>query len=275
MGAKRLVDIGLDVQDAEAMLSQAPRLSSPPDDAHKYTRGLLAVVAGEMPGAPILAAKAAMRSGAGYVKLLSEHSHPDAPADLVIEDADLDQALCDERLSAVLAGPGLGRGARAKERLATVMASGVNAILDADALHLLDPAMLEQGKEARRVVTPHEGELAKLCESFGIEGSGKIEKARNLHAKTGLTVLAKGPDTVLAGEAGIRCFPQGPSWLSVAGSGDVLAGIAASRLAQHGDTFRACEEAVWLHHEAARISGPAFTASDLAKAVGAAMGAFL
>ena len=88
-------------------------------------------------------------------------------------------------------------------------------------------------------------------------------------------MLAKGPDTILQSDVMTSFFPRGSSWLSVAGTGDVLAGIAASRLAAHGNPGRACEEAVWLHHEAARLAWPAFSAGDLARAVKPAMAAFL
>ena len=90
-----------------------------------------------------------------------------------------------------------------------------------------------------------------------------------------MTVLAKGPDTVLVGKHGVRFFPRGSSWLSVAGSGDVLAGMAASRLAYVGDGFAACEEAIRIHHEAARLSKPAFTASELADKAAEALETFL
>ncbi len=220
-----------------------------------------------MPGAPLLAAAAAMRCGAGYVKLLSGHAHPDAPAELVIEQGDLAAMLGDPRIAAVLVGPGLGRDEDARGRLAAVLAAGRPCVLDADALHLLDDDLLEGVQTRRLVVTPHEGELATLCKTFGITEERKLERACRLHDVTGLTVLAKGADTVLAGEAGTRFFPRGTSWLSVAGTGDVLAGAIASRLAVHGDPHRACEEGVWLQHEAARAAGPAFTAGELARAL--------
>ena len=274
MGALRCVPIGLALDEVSNRLASAPRLAAPAADSHKYRRGLLGVVAGAMPGAPLLSAEAAMHAGAGYVKLVSDHSHPDAPADLVIEQ-DLDAVLEDERVSAVLTGPGLGRNDEARNRLSRVLGSGRSCVLDADALHLLRPDMLDEIDVTKICLTPHEGELATLCESFGVTAQSKLDRARRLHNVTGMTVLAKGPDTVLAGREGMRFFPRGSSWLAVAGSGDVLAGIVASRLAVHSDTMRACEEAVWLHHEAAKRAAPAFSASDLARAMKPAMAAFL
>lgn len=275
MGQKRIVDIGLEFPDGLPRLSVQPRIEPPAPDAHKYRRGLLAIIGGEMPGASLLAAQAALRSGAGYVKLLSDHSHPDAPAELVVDDRPLSEALEDERIAALLIGPGLGRTPAARDRLTAALAAKRPIVLDADALHLLDPSMVSGVDTSAISVTPHEGELAQLCEAFGIEAEGKLPKAQALNAQTGMTVLAKGPDTVLVGDAETRFFERGPAWLSAAGTGDVLAGISASRLAMHGDAARALEEAVWLQHEAARIAGAAFTAGDLACAVKPALEAFL
>ncbi|MBX7531472.1 NAD(P)H-hydrate epimerase [Qipengyuania sp. 1XM1-15A] len=275
MGEKRLVDIGLDIDNDATCLSAAPQISSPAPDAHKYRRGLLAVVAGEMPGAPLLAAEAAMRSGAGYVKLLSDHSHPDAPAELVVEGGGLTKRLSDGRISAILIGPGLGRETTGKEKLSIALATGRPMVLDADALHLLTPTTLEGCNAAHIAVTPHEGELHQLCAAFAIDAETKIDRACGLHEKTGMTVLAKGPDSILVGKEGVRFFNRGPSWLSAAGTGDVLAGIAASRLVVNGDLQLALEEAVWIHHEAARIAGAAFTAGELAQHVNLALESFL
>ena len=148
-------------------------------------------------------------------------------------------------------------------------------VLDADALHLLDAELLAEADASNLCVTPHEGELAALCEAFGVTAECKLDRARRLHDVTGMTVLAKGADTILVAGGMTSFFPRGSSWLSVAGTGDVLAGIYASRLAVHGNTRRAGEEAVWLHHEAARRAGPAFTAGELARAVRTAMETFL
>ena len=275
MGTKRLVPIGLACEAHSSNIVAAPKIAPPPVDAHKYRRGLLAIVAGAMPGAPLLAAEAAMRAGAGYVKLLSEHSHPDAPAELVIEQGDLADVLSDERISAFLIGPGLGRDDTARKRLAAVLARKKPTLLDADALQVLDRDLLEGADTQKLCVTPHEGELANLCKAFGVTAESKLGRARRLHDVTGMSVLAKGPDTILAQGTMTSFFPQGSSWLSVAGTGDVLAGIAASRLAVHGDPARACSEGVWLHHEAAHIASPAFSAGDLARAVKQAMASFL
>jgi len=206
------------------------------------------------------------------VKLLSDHSHPDAPAELVVVDDPLDRALADERIDAILIGPGLGRDDTASRRLSAVLAAGRPIVLDADALHIMTPDLLGAHAETPLIMTPHEGELSKLCDSFGVESGNKLDTASRLAQTSDTVILAKGPDTVLASPDGrSMVFPRGSSWLSTAGTGDVLAGLVASRLAHHGDAMRAAEEGVWLHHEAARLAGPGFTAGDLADAVKTAM----
>lgn len=276
MGEARLVPIGLDLDKSDEHLSARPKLRAPSSSAHKYSRGLLAIVAGEMPGAPLLSAEAAMRAGAGYVKLLSQHSHPDAPADLVIEEGDLDRRLADERIGGVLCGPGLGRDDNARERLEEVLEESEPTVLDADALYLLNWDLLEGVDTSRIIVTPHEGELVRLCNALDITSRSKLQSAQALRDATGLTVLAKGPDTLLApGDGGMRYFERGSSWLSVAGSGDVLAGIIAARLASGECPADAAEQGVWIHHEAARLAGAAFTAGELARAVKPALASFL
>ncbi len=276
MGQCRLVDIGIGPVPETATVFPRPRLAAPPMDAHKYTRGLLGVVGGSMPGAALLAAKAAMRAGAGYVKLLSAHSRAGAPDALVVDDAPLAEALADKRWSALLVGPGLGRDAWARERLGAVLDRSLPTVFDADALHLLDDDLLEGIDGSRLLLTPHDGELSRLRATFGVAQGNKLDVARSLAEITGLTILAKGPDTLLAAPDGRTAFfPLGPSWLASAGTGDVLAGICASRMAAGAPPFTAAGEAAWLHSEAAQIAGPAFTADDLVHSVSVAYTHFL
>jgi hydroxyethylthiazole kinase-like uncharacterized protein yjeF len=272
MGARRLVEIGIGNVPGAARLLARPHLAPPAVDAHKYSRGLLAVVGGAMPGAALLACSAAQSSGAGYVKLLSKASS--ARPDLVTDDRPLDAALGDERIAAVLVGPGLGRDDAARTTLSAALASGRPSVLDADALVLLrgDDAPLGDA-----VLTPHEGEMVALEKAFGLAGEGsRRERALALCEASGAVVLLKGPDSLVAAPGGaLVCAPAASSWLSVAGSGDVLAGIVASRLAVHRDPVRAAEEGLWLHGEAARSAGPAFTAGALADHVALALASTL
>jgi hydroxyethylthiazole kinase-like uncharacterized protein yjeF len=275
MGAVRLVDIGVEtVSDAAHVLAR-PAIAAPAADAHKYRRGLLAVVGGAMPGAAVLACTAAQRSGAGYVKLFADRA-PAVACDLVVDTGRLSAVLSDDRYAAILVGPGLGRHAEARERLATALADPVPAVVDADALHLLDAHLLGE-RVAPVIATPHAGELAALERSFGCDGAGtKADRARALALASGMVVVAKGPDTVIAAPDGrLACAPRASAWLSVAGTGDVLAGVLAGRLATGADAFTAACEGVWLHGEAARLAGPAFTASGLALHLSSALAACL
>jgi hydroxyethylthiazole kinase-like uncharacterized protein yjeF len=274
MGDRKLVPIGVSGPADAAHLLTRPELSSPKPDAHKYSRGLCAIIGGEMPGAAVLSCKAAMHAGAGYAKLLGDSGDVAVPADLVVDRKSLDVALEDKRINALLIGPGLGRGDAASARLNTALRMGSPAVLDADALMLLKPEMLSKG--GAYIATPHEGELAQLCRSFAIIASSKRERAVALAKTSGMIIVAKGPDTIIAAPDGrLALAKAASSWLSTAGTGDVLAGVAVSRLATGVDPFDAACEAVWLHSEAARLIGVAFTATELAGKVADAYAACL
>lgn len=275
MGALRLVDIGIAPPAASALAIERPHLTAPAADAHKYTRGLLGVVGGAMPGAALLAARAAQGAGAGYVKVLADPGLA-VPADLVVDPTPLAETLTDGRYAALLIGPGLGRDGAARERLAIALAEPHPLVLDADALVLLAPRLLAE-RAVPLIVTPHEGELLALERAFDLDGAGcKVERAAALARALGGVVVAKGPDTVVAAPDGrIALGHRASSWLATAGTGDVLAGTIASRLATGADPFDAACQGVWLHGEAARLCPPAFTAGQLAERVQAAYAACL
>lgn len=274
MGQMRLVSIGIAPVEGAAQLADRPRIAAPATDSHKYRRGLLGVVAGAMPGASLLAAAAAQHAGAGYVKLLAPQTDPRTPADVVSDTAPLGQALADPRMAAVLVGPGLGRDEAARARLGAALAQARALVVDADALMLLTPDML--ARKVPILATPHDGELETLCRSFGVIAEGRRDRALALARISGMVVLAKGPDSLVAAPDGrLALGLPAPSWLSVAGTGDVLAGIAASRMAAGCDPFTAGAQALWLHGEAARRAGPAFTPSLLAERVSEALAACL
>lgn len=276
MGTLRFVAIGCAAFAGAARVVTRPAIAAPAADAHKYRRGLLAVVAGAMPGAALLAARAAQGAGAGYVKLFADVVPIGAPADLVVDTGDLADVLVDDRNTAVLAGPGLGRNGSARQRLATALADAAPVVLDADALVLLGARQLTE-RSAATIATPHDGELLSLERTFGCEGAGsKPERALALAAASGMVIVAKGPDTVIAAPDGrLACAMRAASWLSVAGTGDVLAGTIASRLASGRDAFTAACEGVWLHGEAARLCPAPFTAGQLAEAIPGAVAACL
>jgi len=271
MGERRLVGIGVAALPGAARVIGRPKLSAPAADAHKYRRGLLAVVGGEMPGAALLACTAAQRAGAGYVKLFAE-SAPGAPADLVVDSGKLSSVITDDRNTAILVGPGLGRHAKSHERLVTALADAVPAVIDADALLLLGERQISERKTPL-IATPHDGELKALEHAFGCDHTGsKVDRARALARESCMVIVAKGPDTVIAAPDGrLACAWRASSWLSIAGTGDVLAGVIASRLATGSEAFVAACEGVWMQGEAARLSGPAFTAGELAASIPAAL----
>ena len=287
MGGLKLVNIEVDAEAQRDFITPRvltrPHLYAPSRGAHKYTRGLVAVVAGAMPGAALLAARAAQHGGAGYVRLLTDGAEVSAPADLVVDRRPLADALSDPRIASVLIGPGLGRDATAVRRLEQVLylARLVPTVLDADALMLVGSGLWPAPSDRPIVVTPHAGELSALAKAFELPPNAgpfadKVHQAIELDWLTNATVVAKGPDTlVFQRDQGMVVSPAGSSWLSTAGTGDVLAGVIASRLAAGADPLTAASEALWLHGEAARLAGPVFTARTLAERVAEAYAACL
>lgn len=271
-GEKRLVDIGVRRVHEAVRLSSPPQLAAPAPDAHKYLRGLLVVVAGDMPGAAVLAARAAQHGGAGYVKVYAgeEDERFPVPPDLVVDHGSLFELAHDHRIDAFLVGPGLGRSDEALMRLEWVLASDLPTVVDADALALLTPPMLEE-RECAIVATPHAGELDAMANAFGVAGLDRIEQAIELAEGIEGVLVAKGPDTLVAAQGSqLAILPPATSWLSTAGTGDVLAGLIASRLACGVSPRKAAEQGCWLHALAARKAGPVFTAGQLIEQVPAA-----
>jgi len=277
MGERRLVEIGVGPAPSSVALSRRPRLDPPPVDAHKYSRGLMAVIGGAMPGAGLLAAQAAMRGGAGYVKLFADYVPEGVPPDLVVECGNVADLVADPRLAALVVGPGLGRDALARMKLEQVLLRDLPTVVDGDALALIEPDMLS-GRKEDMVLTPHEGEFARLCETFGTETGDRFERLRELAIVTRSVIVGKGPDTLIAdynGQVTLAGNAGAPSWLSIAGTGDVLAGLVASRIAAGVALQPAAVQAVWLHARAAQLAGPAFAAGDLIDAIPEAFAEFL
>jgi len=279
-GASRFHDlvcagIGIDVSGGTVHLLEKPVIQAPGADSHKYNRGLVAIVGGFMPGASILAAEAAARAGAGYVKYLGKASgHPaihaivqtHAPDHYAVRDI-----LADKRIAAVLAGPGLGRDEEAWTRLDSVLNSGLPLVLDADALVLL----ADRGRDRlatlphRPILTPHEGEFAHL---FGTLKGSKVDRATQAAKIVNAVIVYKGADTVIAAPDGqVWIAPPASHWLSTAGTGDVLAGLCAAQLATTRNPMMAARNAVWLQAQAAHWAGPAFVADDLVSRIPAVL----
>ncbi|NBC35572.1 NAD(P)H-hydrate epimerase [Novosphingobium sp. FSY-8] len=271
MGHLRRVDIGCGAVEGAGQMLARPRFQAPAADAHKYTRGLVAVMAGAMPGAAVLAASAAQGAGAGYVKVLGAVAGVTVPADVVVAPVDV----TDARIGALLVGPGLGRDASGHFTLVEAFGSGRPLVVDADALHLLTRRMMPVTVPA--IATPHGGELAAMERTLGLSpDASKIDRARNLARASGMVIVAKGADTVIAAPDGRwAAGPRASSWLSVAGTGDVLAGVIAARLAAGVDAFDAACQGVWLHGAAAAETDAPFSALGLAQSVASAYRACL
>lgn len=259
MGKIVVADIGVEVESRLVALGR-PSLSAPGPDAHKYSRGYVGVVAGEMPGAAGLTATAALRAGAGYVRLIGEAFVAGVPLGVVQGTDGLD----DDRIGALVVGPGLGRGDRAGALLDRALATGKALILDADALILLG-----EREVPGAILTPHEGEFRHLFPD--LTGS-KIDRARAAAARTGAMIVYKGADTIVAAPDGRAAIAAAPSWLASAGTGDVLAGVISAQRAAGQEPFEAACSGVWLHSRAGALAGPALIADDLASHLPAALG---
>jgi len=266
MGRIVVADIGI---EAESNLKEIarPRLKAPGPDDHKYSRGYVLVVGGDMPGAAALAASGALKGGAGYVALVGEGAQvPNAVVRRPLSA--LSELLREDRLGAVVVGPGLGRGEKAWAILEQVLACARPVVLDGDAFELIDGYGWKWKRRAVTFVTPHAGEFRA---AFGEAGS-KIEVARAVAARTGAVLVYKGADTVVATPSGRAAIHSASThWLSTAGTGDVLAGVLAARIAAHMEPFEAACAAVWLHSRAGRLAAPGLIADDLIRSVPAAL----
>ena len=297
-GAVELADIGIPPAALAFIAPQAfanqpavwraalPRAGA---SSHKYARGAVLVLSGAaaQTGAARLAARAALRVGAGLVTLATplDALAVNAAHETAVMLAPFDGAagfaslLADPRRNAILIGPGAGVGETTRacvEAALTGPSDKARAlVLDADALtsfggqaHKLAAAVAAQGRAV--VITPHEGEFAKLFAGRDdvLNLPSKLARARAAARALAAVVVLKGADTVVAapdGRATIGC--DLPATLATAGSGDTLAGFVCGLLAQGAPAFEAASAAVWLHGACARALGPGLIAPDLADAL--------
>lgn len=255
-----LADIGIEARDDWFEIGR-PELPPVEPDAHKYSRGLVHCLAGQMPGAIALAASAAARSGAGYVRVSTSLPISGLPSSIVqTGGADLQ----DERIGCILVGPGLGD---VPQVLTLALTAPRPIVIDADAIGLVGEPERLHGHDT--ILTPHEGEFRQL---FGeIEGT-KPERALEASRRSQSVIVYKGPDTLVAAPDGRLGFaPPAPAWLATAGTGDVLAGIIAAFRSRGMEAFDAACAAVWMHGRAAEIAGPGMIADDLVNAIPAAI----
>ena len=259
MGRLVVADIGVPVP-GQTMEIARPALPPPGPADHKYSRGYVGVLAGEMPGAAALTASAALRSGAGYVRVAAEHALSGIPHAVVQSKGGLAD---DRRIGALVVGPGLGRGEGARQLLTEALAAPTPLVLDADALTLLAESGLDGLSRAAStaILTPHAGEFARL---FPALAGSKVEQALSAARTAQAVIVYKGPDTVVAAPDGRAAIaPPASHWLATAGTGDVLAGVIAAMRAAGLDAFEAARAGVWLHGRAAALAGPGLIADDL------------
>jgi hydroxyethylthiazole kinase-like uncharacterized protein yjeF len=178
----------------------------------------------------------------------------------------LSALLADKRLNAVAIGPGCGVSPRTQDLVAAVLACRAAAVIDADGLTSFaqDPNALFRQLHPRVVLTPHEGEFARIFPGVRKNLPSKLAAAGEASRLAGCVVLLKGPDTVIASPDGIAAInANAPPWLATAGAGDVLTGIIAGLMAQGMGAFDAACAAVWLHGDAAGRYGIGLIAEDI------------
>ncbi|MBY6134830.1 NAD(P)H-hydrate dehydratase [Nocardioides marinus] len=256
---------------------------------HKYSHGHALVLSGGhgKSGAARLAARAALRIGAGLVTVGSPRSAMlENAANLtaiMLQQIDgahgVSELLEDKRFNAVCLGPGLGRGADTQALVMAVLKEKRATVLDADALTRfeLKPDALFQILHEGCVLTPHGGEFSKLFPDLAerLDGNAddvfralKIEVTREAASRAGCVVLLKGAETVIAAPDG-RCAVNAATgaraapWLATAGSGDVLSGFIAGLLARGFEPMEAASSAAYIHVECARSFGPGLISEDL------------
>lgn len=281
------LDIGLDDVPAKPPINRAGRVTTaklpvlvdgewvesriPPIryDAHKGTRKHLAIVGGGkgMPGAVVLASRAALRSGIGLVRTLVAHENVAAvlasvPSALNSEWPSSENQIKAEISSwanAAVIGPGLGKSDETRELVERILRdSTIPVLLDADALNVFEGdvkslAALLSGRAA--LITPHVAEFARLAGMDAQEViANRFDVGSKLAHTLGATVLLKGSPTVIFSPEGERyVVARGTAALGTGGSGDLLAGIAGTLLAQTGDATSAACCAAWVHGRAAEF----------------------
>ena len=290
-GLVRLADIGIDAKVLDEIRPQTfqntPQVwrksfPVPRIDGHKYARGHVLVVSGDVAstGAARMSARGALRTGAGLVTLATPRDalavNAAALTAVMVRAVDtaieFGEQLTDKRFNTCIIGPGAGVGDRTRDFVHTALTAQRSLVLDADALTSFADApdrlfeSIKTSHDPQVVLTPHEGEFPRLFSDISNKhpGRSKLERVRAAAERSGAVVLLKGPDTTVAAPDGRATIAaNAPPWLATAGSGDVLSGIIAGLLAQGVPAFEAASIGVWMHGEAAREAGPGLIAEDL------------
>lgn len=288
-GRVRVAPIGLPLEAAEGVAPRtwlvedrdvAERLPRRARDGQKWDHAV-AVVAGSpgMVGAATFVTAGAQRAGSGMVRWLCPGVPPDRlpPSEAVVRPASadgFDRDVLEElpRVRAAVVGPGLGRAPATIAAARRLVASApVPVVVDADGLFALgaarEAAEVLRSRPAPAILTPHEGELARLTGSA--PGTDRIGEVRRLAAELHAVVLLKGPTTVVAAPDGeVLLAAAGSARLSTAGTGDVLSGVVAAFLARGLEPLLAAALAAHVHGLAGERGLPeGLVASDLPRLV--------
>jgi ADP-dependent NAD(P)H-hydrate dehydratase / NAD(P)H-hydrate epimerase len=291
VGDVDVADIGIDPNTPTPSLGLTEEadvsswLPHRPPESHKWSVGAVYLVGGSqgMTGAVMLAARAALRTGAGMVVAgLPGDAAARASGGEVITrplpatssgalDEDAAKAVLDglDRFRALVVGPGLGRTAATVAAVRRLVAEApIPLVLDADGLNALDgDTDLLAARPAATIVTPHTGEYARLAGEP--VGDDRVAAAQRLAERAGAVVLLKGSRTVVADPTGRAALnATGGPWLATAGTGDVLSGIVGALAAMGLPAFRATTAGAWLHGRAADVAGhEGLVAGDLIDAL--------
>jgi hydroxyethylthiazole kinase-like uncharacterized protein yjeF len=303
VGTLELVRIGLDLPapDLSALepADVAARLPAPGVISSKYTRGVVGIAAGSerYPGAAVLCTGGALHGGAGYLRFAST-AHPAEQVrlrfpEVVVTEVDADDAdaraadvLAAGRVQAWVVGSGLGTDDGAVAVVRALLEQDVPVLLDADGLSVVaaHPELLDVRRGRPTLLTPHDGEFARLVIGTGLlDGDAdaisaalaadRLGTVRAAAAGLGATVLLKGSTTLVVtpdGEA--RVNRTGTGWLATAGSGDVLSGLCGALLASGLDPLDAGSVGAFLHGRAARRAPRPVAAEDVLAALPGAWG---
>jgi NAD(P)H-hydrate epimerase len=271
-----VADIGLEPAETEHRLVTSEILAGVPRRSardNKYTAGHVLVVGGSrgMTGAPALAARAALRADAGYVTIAAPAESLPVLETLVVEAVKrpLDQAFAAAAKAKALAvGPGLGREDDAKALVRHLLREvELPAVVDADALFELEPGEWP----APRVLTPHEGELARLLGRESSEiAAHRLASVQEAAERFDSVVVLKGEDSLVAAPGrGVWVCALGLPSLATAGTGDVLTGVTAAFLAKGMEPQRAAAAACAAQQLASHMASQRFglVASDVVEAL--------
>ena len=265
-----VADIGVKHIDYTYELIKKPIFKKRRHNAHKGDFGTALIIAGSygMAGAAVLATKAALRSGLGIAKCAMPKSIY-APFTISIPEAvclpqnetkigtlsrDIDIELLSEKSDALLFGCGIGKGEDIRIILEKLLNdTEIPMVIDADGLNVLSESIdILRGHKAPVILTPHPAEMARLCgiTTADVEND-RVEIAQKFSKKYGCVLVLKGADTIVADENGEVFFNKtGNPGMATGGSGDVLAGMIVSLLAQGFNAIDAAKSAVYLHGEA-------------------------